>query len=228
LTFVIRHLTLFRSIRSIRSISNLFKMLPKSIQNLIDELHKLPSIGPKSAERLAFYMLYRSEEANNELADAVAKLKGEIITCETCGTFTEKSPCQICESKERDKTQLCVVEDPLDMIALEKTGQYKGLYHVLGGVLSPDDGIGPDDLKISELKNRAKADLVEEIILATNPTMEGETTAMYVQRELKALKRTSGRALRITRIARGLPVGGDLEYADEITIARAMEGRREY
>jgi recombination protein RecR len=198
-------------------------MLPKSLQKLIEELHKLPSIGPKSAERLAFYMLYRSEEANSELANAVAKLKGEIITCDICGTFTEKSPCEICESKERDKSIICVVEDPMDMIALEKTGQYKGQYHCLGGVLSPGDGIGPDDLKINELKSRITKP-VEEVILATNPTMEGETTAMYLQKVLKE----SNNKIKITRIARGLPVGGDLEYADEITIARSMEGRKEY
>jgi len=191
------------------------------VSRLIEELGKLPGIGPKSAARLTYHLLRIPEAEARALAEAIIAVKEKTVLCSSCQNITDSNPCAICGSKERDHSIICVVKEPLDIMALERTGQYKGLYHVLHGVLSPMDGIGPDDLKIKELLQRLKAGSVEEVILATNPNLEGEATAMYLQRLLSPF------GVRLTRLARGLPVGGDLEYADEVTLTHALEGRQE-
>ena len=191
------------------------------VSRLIEELSKLPGIGPKSAARLTYYLLRIPEAEARALAEAIIAVKEKTVLCSSCQNITDSNPCAVCASKERDHSIICVVKDPLDIMALERTGQYRGLYHVLHGVLSPMDGIGPDDLKIKELLQRLKAGSVSEVILATNPNLEGEATAMYLQRLLSPF------GVRLTRLARGLPVGGDLEYADEVTLTHALEGRRE-
>ncbi len=191
------------------------------ISRLIAEFNKLPGIGPKSAARLAYYLLKMPEAEARSLAEAILDIKEKIVLCSLCQNIADSNPCHICRSEERDQSKICVVEEPLDILALERTGQYRGLYHVLHGVISPVDGIGPDELKIRELLPRLKDGKVEEVILATNPNLEGEATAMYLQRLISPL------GIRITSLARGLPVGGDLEYADEVTLSRALEGRRE-
>jgi len=197
--------------------------LPKSVRNLIEELSRLPGIGPKSAQRLAIYLLHSPQNRIQPLGDSILKLKENVSFCEICWNITEENPCNICTDVARDKTAICVVEDILDVVALEKTREFKGLYHVLHGALSPMDGIGPDELKMDALFARLKDGAnVDEIILATNPSLEGEATALYIQKQIQ------GRGLRVTRIARGLPVGGDLEYADEVTLTRALSGRTEY
>jgi recombination protein RecR len=188
---------------------------------LIEELGKLPGIGPKSAARLTYYLLRIPEAEARALAEAIIAVKEKTVLCSSCQNITDSNPCAVCASKERDHSIICVVKEPLDILALERTGRYRGLYHVLHGVLSPMDGIGPDDLKIKELLQRLKAGSVSEVILATNPNLEGEATAMYLQRLLSPF------GVRLTRLARGLPVGGDLEYADEVTLTHALEGRRE-
>lgn len=181
------------------------------VSRLIEELSKLPGIGPKSAARLTYYLLRIPEAEARALAEAIIAVKEKTVLCSSCQNITDSNPCAVCASKERDHSIICVVKDPLDIMALERTGRYRGLYHVLHGVLSPMDGIGPDDLKIKELLQRLKAGSVSEVILATNPNLEGEATAMYLQRLLSPF------GVRLTRLARGLPVGGDLEYADEVT-----------
>jgi len=191
------------------------------VSRLIEELSKLPGIGPKSAARLTYYLLRIPEAEARALAEAIIAVKEKTVLCSSCQNITDSNPCAVCASKERDHSIICVVKDPLDIMALERTGRYRGLYHVLHGVLSPMDGIGPDDLKIKELLQRLKAGSVSEVILATNPNLEGEATAMYLQRLLSPF------GVRLTRLARGLPVGGDLEYADEVTLTHALEGRRE-
>ncbi len=191
------------------------------VSRLIEEFNKLPGIGPKSAARLAYHLLRMPEAEARSLAEAIIAVKEKIVLCSICQNISESDPCAICRSEQRDQSKVCVVEEPLDILALERTGQYQGLYHVLHGVISPMEGIGPDDLKIRELLERLKSGKVEEVILATNPNLEGEATAMYLQRLLSPL------GVRITSLARGLPVGGDLEYADEVTLGRALEGRRE-
>ena len=191
------------------------------VSRLIEELGKLPGIGPKSAARLTYYLLRIPESEARALAEAIITVKEKTVLCSSCQNITDSNPCNICGSKERDHSIICVVKEPLDIMALERTGQYKGLYHVLHGVLSPMDGIGPDDLKIKELLQRLKKGSVKEVILATNPNLEGEATAMYLQRLLSPF------SIRLTRLARGLPVGGDLEYADEITLTHALEGRQQ-
>jgi len=201
-------------------------ILPDSVQNLIDEFGKLPGIGPKTASRLAFYLLTKSDKDVESLGQAVNSLKKNLVICSTCFNIGEKSPCNLCADPERDKSKLMVVEEPLDVVALEKTG-FDGLYHVLGGVISPIDGIGPENLRIKELLAKLKKSpqaSVKEVILATDPSLEGEATAMYIARQIQ----NQGSKVKVTRIARGLPVGGDLEYADEITLTRALEGRNEY
>jgi len=199
------------------------KILPLPIQNLIDELSKLPGIGTKSAQRLAFYLLRCPDQDIKNLAQTIGNLKKKIRFCEQCFNLSEQNLCPICRDPERDKSIICVVEDSLDIVALEKTEEYKGIYHVLHGVISPVDGLGPEQLKIKELISRIKQnkDKMKEIILATNPSLEGEATSMYLLRQLKPL------GVKITRIARGLPVRGDLEYADEITLTNALKGRME-
>ena len=198
-------------------------MLPDPIQNLIFALERLPGVGPKTASRLAFYLLRASEDVSGELAEALVDLKSKIAFCQDCFNITSagRDRCEICESGQRDSTVICVVEEPLDLLALERIGAYKGKYHVLQGVLSPIEGIGPDDLKIRPLLERIQRGGVQEVILATNPSMEGEATAQYLYPRLQAL------SVRVTRLARGLPVGGDLEYADQNTLLRALSGRQE-
>lgn len=191
------------------------------VARLIDELNKLPGIGPKSAQRLAYFVLRMPLEEAESLAHAIVDVKERIVLCSSCQNLTDTDPCAICRSDSRDRAMICVVEEPLDILALERTRSFKGLYHVLHGVISPVDGIGPDDLKVRELLARLNDGVVTEIILATNPTLEGDATAMYLDRVIDPL------GVRVTRLARGLPIGADLEYADEVTLTRALEGRRE-
>lgn len=204
-------------------------MLPRSIRNLIEEFSKLPGIGPKTAGRLTFYLLAKSPDDVEKLAQAISKLTDGLIFCQKCYNIAETDPCVICTDKQRQPDILCVVEEPLDIVALEKTG-FKGLYHVLGGVISPIDGIGPEDLRIQPLLQRLSQKPIKELILATNPSLEGEATAMYLTKQIELLKNQAKIAtkIKVTRLARGLPVGGDLEYTDEVTLSRALEGRREY
>lgn len=231
-------------------------VLPNVVQKLIEAFERLPGIGPKTAARLAFYLLCVPQEELDRFAQAIGNLKKQTVRCSTCFNISETDPCPICQDAGRDKTVICVVEQPLDILALEKTGKYKGLYHVLGGAINPLQNIGPDELYIKELLARLRPaergfGEVEEIILATNPTMEGEATAMYVAKKIRELKtpafaeasafgstksglrptKSAGKQsskLKITRLGQGLPTGGDLEYADEVTLTRALEGRREY
>ncbi len=196
--------------------------LPRPVRKLIESFEKLPGIGPKTAQRLTFYLLHVPQEQLNEFSESLADLKRKTVLCSICFNVAEKDPCSICTNRNRDKSTICVVEQPLDILALEKTDEYKGVYHVLHGAISPLDNIGPDELRIHELLPRLKDGEVEEVILATNPNMEGEATAMYIAKLIKPLK------IKTTRLAHGLPVGADLEYADEITLSRAIEGRREY
>ena len=191
------------------------------VQSLVDELGRLPGIGPKSAQRIAFYLLKAAPEDANRLARAIVEAKERVSWCRRCFNFAEGELCVYCRDDQRDPTLLCVVEEPRDIVAVERTQEYRGLYHVLLGAISPIEGIGPDQLKVKELLARVGGEGVQEVILATNPNIEGEATAMYLARLLKPL------GLRVTRIASGLPVGGDLEYADEVTLGRALEGRRE-
>lgn len=198
------------------------RTLPEPVQNLIDALSRLPGIGPKTASRLTFYLLRAPEDLAQSLAQALTGIKNDTGLCEVCFNITHKDRpiCEICSSDQRDQRVLCVVEEPLDVLAIEKTAGFNGLYHVLHGVLSPIEGIGPEDLKIHELITRLKAGQFDEVILATNPSMEGDATAMYLNERMAPL------AIRVTRLARGLPVGGDLEYADQNTLLRALAGRQ--
>jgi len=198
-------------------------LLPESIQSVINSLERLPGIGPKSASRLAFYLLRAPDELSQNLATALADLKAKTAFCQECFNITEagREVCEICESSRRDGSLICVVEEALDVLALERTGGFQGKYHVLQGVLSPIEGIGPDDLKIKQLIARLRSGAVKEVILATNPSMEGDATALYLHQQLEPL------GVKVTRLARGLPVGGDLEYADQNTLLRALSGRQE-
>ncbi len=191
------------------------------IARLIEELNKLPGIGPKSAQRLTYYLLRAPAEEAQALAEAIRDVKEKLTLCSICLNITDSDPCTICRDEERDHTKICVVEEPIDILPLERTKKYKGLYHVLHGVIAPTDGIGPEELKIKELLSRLNNGLVTEVILATNPNLEGEATAMYLHRLIPPL------GIRVTRLARGLPYGGDLEYADDVTLSRALEGRQE-
>ena len=191
------------------------------VSRLIEEFSKLPGVGPKSAQRLTYYLLRASQEDAQALAQAILEVKEKIILCSICQNITDADPCAICNNDQRDRGIICVVEEPLDILALERTGSYRGMYHVLHGVISPMDGIGPDDLKVRELLARLKSDEVREVIMATNPNLEGEATSMYLTRLISPL------GLKVTRLARGLPMGADLEYADNVTLARALEGRQE-
>lgn len=191
------------------------------IARLIEELNRLPGIGPKSAQRLTYYLLRAPANEVAALADAIRNLKEKLVLCSICLNITDSDPCAICRDEERDHTKICIVEEPIDILPLEHTKKYKGLYHVLHGVIAPTDGIGPDELKVKELLSRLNDGLVTEVIMATNPNLEGETTAMYLQRLIAPL------GIRVTRLARGLPYGGDLEYADDVTLSRALEGRQE-
>lgn len=191
------------------------------VAKLIEEFSKLPGIGKKTAQRLAFHVLDMNNGEAMELARAIVDAKKNIRYCSVCGNLTDKDPCVICSDKERDDSVICVVEDPRDIVSVEKTKEYNGLYHILHGSISPMEGIGPEDIKIKELLVRIGKKAVEEVIIATNPTIEGEATAMYISKLLKPL------GIKVTRIAYGIPVGGDLEYADEVTLSKALEGRRE-
>lgn len=198
-------------------------ILPESLQLLINALERLPGIGPKSASRLAFYFLRAPEEVAQDLAAALSELKANTALCQECFNITEagRERCEVCESSQRDGSLVCVVEEALDVLALERTGGFQGKYHVLQGVLSPIEGIGPDDLKIKQLIERVAKGEIKEVILATNPSMEGDATALYLRQQLEPL------GVKVTRLARGLPVGGDLEYADQNTLLRALSGRQE-
>jgi len=198
-------------------------MLPEPIHNLITALERLPGIGPKTASRLAFFLLRAPEELSSQLAEALTGLKLKTGICVECYNITdaERERCEVCNDPQRDGSLICVVEEPLDVVALERVGAYRGKYHVLHGVLSPIEGIGPGDLKIKQLIERVQRGEVKEVILATNPSMEGDATALYLSRQLEPLK------VHVTRLARGLPVGGDLEYADQYTLLRAITGRQE-
>lgn len=195
------------------------------LERLVEELGRLPSIGRKTAQRLAFHILRSSREEALSLAEAIIAVKEKVGFCSECGNYSEESPCRICADPERDTNVVCVVEQPIDVVAIERAGVFRGLYHVLGGALSPLDGTGPDDLRVKELLQRIAGSngksAVEEVILATNPTVAGESTALYISRLITPHK------IRVTRIARGVPVGSDLEYSDQVTLARALEGRKE-
>jgi len=191
------------------------------VQDLIDELGRLPGVGPKSAQRIAFFLLKVPKDDALRLARAIAEVKDKVRFCAQCFNVSEHEHCTICSDSRRDTKVVCVVEEPRDLVAVEKTGEYKGRYHVLQGAISPIEGIGPEQLRIRELLERIGAEGIDEVILCTNPNLEGEATALYLGRLLKPL------GLTVTRIASGLPVGGDLEYADELTLGRALEGRRE-
>ncbi len=207
--------------------------LPSSLQKLINEFSKLPGIGPKSAQRLAFYLLKRDEIDLEQLSFAVSNLKQGVMFCSICHNMSEGDPCNVCTDKERNQRLICVVEEPLDVVAIDRAGKFQGVFHVLGGVLNPLEGIGPEKLNIDSLLKRIQREdspfakglsSIQEVIIATNPSLEGETTAMHLSKLLKKAHPT----IKISRIAHGLPMGGDLEYADDITLTRAMEGRREY
>ncbi len=198
--------------------------LPKAIEKVIESFERLPGVGPKSAQRLTFYLLHVPQEELDNFAESVSNLKKNTVQCDVCFNIGETNPCWVCTDSERDASLICIVEDTLDLLAIDKSGKYKGVYHVLHGVIDPLHSIGPDDIFIPQLIKRLQKDGATEIILATNPTMEGDATAMYITRDIKEINP----GVKITRIGRGLPIGADLEYADEITIERALEGRREY
>ncbi len=194
---------------------------PAPVARLIEEFHKLPGIGPKSAQRLTYHLLRIPPEEALALAQAITELKERTVLCSVCQNVTESDPCNICRDDGRDRTVICVVEEPLDILAVERTRGFHGLYHVLHGVISPMDGVGPDDLKVNELLGRLRSGAVSEVIMATNPNLEGEATSMYISRLLTPL------GVRVTRLARGLPMGSDLEYADDVTLSRALENRQD-
>ena len=198
------------------------RTVAEPISRLIEELNKLPGIGPKSAKRLAYHLLRSSDEEAKALTQAILTLKERIKLCSICFDSTDCDPCRICQDTERDHSKICVVEKPSDILPLEQTGRYDGVYHVLHGTISPTQGIGPEDLKVKELLARLKDDSVTEIIVATNPNVESETMAMYLQRLITPL------GIRVTRLARGLPFGAELEYADDLTLGQALENRREF
>ena len=194
---------------------------PEPVARLIDALDRLPGIGPKTASRLTFFMLRAPEDEVFALADALRQMREQVVFCSVCFNITEVDPCPICNGEDRDRSTICVVEEPLDVLAIERTGSYHGLYHVLHGAISPVDGIGPDELRIRELLRRLGEGSVKEVLISTNPNLEGEATAMYLARRVAPM------GIRMTRLARGLPAGGDLEYADTLTLTRAIEGRQE-
>ena len=194
--------------------------LAPPVARLIEQLHKLPGVGPKSAQRLAYHLIRMPAREAHDLADAIGQVKERIVFCSRCQNITESNPCALCADEARDQTRLCVVQEPLDVLALERTGAFRGMYHVLHGVLDPMNNVGPQDLRVSQLLKRLGDEPVEELIIATNATLEGELTAMYVNQVAQPL------VARVTRLARGLPVGGDLEYADDLTLQKAFEGRQ--
>jgi recombination protein RecR len=204
-------------------------IIPRAIKKLIENFEKLPGIGPKTAARLTFYLLHVPQKQLDEFAEAIGGLKRNTVLCSICFNVSETDPCPICADQNRDKSVICVVAQPLDVLAIEKAGNFKGVYHVLHGLINPLENIGPDELRINELIQRIKTSPVpvKELILATNPTMEGEATAMYIANEVRKFKIQNSK-FKITRLGQGLPTGGDLEYADEMTLSKALEGRREY
>lgn len=204
--------------------------IPKAIEDLTSSFEKLPGVGPKTAQRLTFYLLHVPQYELDNFAASLQNLKNKTVVCSTCFTISETDPCDICSDPSREKETICVVEEALDVIALEKNKKYHGLYHVLNGRIDPLNNIGPDEIYIPQLLDRVKGEgeRVKEIILATNPTMEGEATAMYIAKKIKDQKSNLKNEIKITRIGRGLPIGSDLEYADEVTLQRAMEGRQEF
>lgn len=197
------------------------QVIPEPVTKLIEAFSRLPGVGPKSASRLTFFLLRAPDELSQGLANALQELKTQTRFCSVCGNITVEDPCPVCSDPRRDQTTVAVVEEPLDLLALERTGSYKGVYHVLNGAISPVNGIGPDDIRIKELVQRVSNNQILEIIIATNPGLEGDATAMFIQRELNS------KGVKITRLARGLPVGGDLEYVDAVTLTRALQGRNE-
>ncbi len=197
-------------------------IIPKSVQDLVDELGRLPGIGPRTAERLAFHLLKSDAARADALGSALTSLHAGVHACRECGNFAEAELCAVCAASDRQRSVVAVVEEPFDVVALEKTGLYKGLYHVLGGVISPMDGVGPERLNIHSLVRRVKDGGVEEVILATNPTVEGESTGLYLRSALEPY------SIKFTRLARGLPAGSDLEYADQVTLGRALQGRQAF
>jgi recombination protein RecR len=213
------------------------RVLPKTVENVIKAFEKLPGIGPKSAARMAYHFLSAPEEMSMDLAKSLVKMKRSIVTCSKCFNVSDSDPCVICEDSGRDNTRICVVESPLDVVAIEKSGVFNGIYHVLGGVISPADGIGPEHIRTRELKNRLsfkgdngerRGDIGEEIlevIVATNPSLEGEATSAYIAEMVKKLNKVNDLDIEISRLAMGLPTGADLEYADRLTLKRALEGR---
>lgn len=198
-------------------------LLPKAISRLIESFEKLPGIGPKTAQRLAFYLLHVPQDDLDSFAANLSGLKSQTVLCSLCKNVAEADPCSICSNPSRDQSIICVVEQPTDVLSIEKTGKYKGVYHVLHGAIDPLNNIGPDEIYIADLVKRINKQ-VNEVILATNPTMEGEATAMYIAKQLKV----QSEKCKVTRLAHGLPVGADIEYADEVTLSRALEGRREF
>jgi len=204
--------------------------IPKTIQNLIESFEKLPGVGPKTAQRLTFYLLHVPQSELDKFSVSLQNLKKDTILCSVCFMIDETDPCSICSDKTRDNSTICVVEEALDVLALEKGQRYKGIYHVLHGKIDPLNNIGPDEIYINQLISRLKSENsnIQEVILATNPTMEGEATAMYIAKNIKSQISNLKSPIKITRIGRGLPVGADLEYADDITLQRAMEGRSDY
>ena len=195
------------------------KAIPEPVTKLIDAFSRLPGVGPKTASRLTYYLLRSPDEITNTLSDALRDLKTQTRFCSVCYNITVEDPCGICNDPHRDHTTVCVVEEPLDVLAIERTGSYGGVYHVLHGAISPVNGIGPEDLRIRELVKRVDQGNVEEVIVATNPGLEGDATAMFIKRELES------KGVKMNRLARGLPVGGDIEYADAVTLMRALQGR---
>ena len=199
-----------------------FTATTDTITRLIQELNRLPGIGPKSAQRLAYYLLRAPEEQTRQLTEAILSVKQETRLCSVCANVTDTDPCPLCLNDQRDRSRICIVEQPQDILAMEHTGIYKGLYHVLHGAISPTEGIGADNIKLKELMARLDTGSVVEVIMATNPTLEGEHTALYINRQIAPL------GIRVTRLARGLPFGTELEYADDVTLTRAIEGRQEF
>ncbi len=209
------------------------RILPRSVEKLIESFEKLPGIGPKTAGRLTFYLLHVPQIQLDQFGDALKELKLNTVYCSKCQNIGETDPCLICTSPDRDESLVCVVEQPLDILSFEKTGKYRGIYHVLHGAINPLNNIGPDEIKINELIERLKSGIIKEVILATNPNMEGEATAMYIKREIQTLKSNPPAGgpnlteIIVTRLAHGLPVGGDIEYADAVTLSKSLENRKE-
>jgi len=203
---------------------NNMSILPRAVSKLIESFERLPGIGPKTAQRLAFYLLHVPQEELDAFASSLTKLKTSTTLCSLCRNVTEEDPCEICTNPSRQREIICVVEQSTDLLSLERTGKYKGLYHVLHGAIDPLNNIGPDEIYLADLLKRLRDNKVEELILATNPNMEGEATAMYITKQVRSLRSK----IKITRLAHGLPMGADIEYADEVTLTRALEGRRDF